>query len=54
MGMSGPLPTTYTEIKAYAELMGQELTPIEVATLVSMDRAFIEESYGLLQGANNG
>lgn len=35
-------PIPFTEIKAYAELTGQELTPVDVQRLMAMDRAFLD------------
>lgn len=46
-GMSGPLPISYLEVKAYAELMGECFEKWEVEALRQMDAAFIEESYKL-------
>lgn len=48
--MSGPLPITHSEIKAYAELMDLQFTPWEVSTLKVMDSAFLAESYKLIEG----
>lgn len=42
-GINGPLPLSFTELKAYCELMNETLTPWEVETLKSMDRAFLDE-----------
>lgn len=52
--MSGPMPLTYMEIKAYVELLGEDLTSLEVKTIKGMDQAFIQESYKLLGANNNG
>jgi hypothetical protein len=41
----GPLAITYTEVKAYVELMGVPLTPWEVGTIKAMDAAFLAETY---------
>lgn len=42
-GTNGPLPISYTEMKAYAELTDTEFDPWEVETIRSMDRAFLAE-----------
>jgi hypothetical protein len=42
-GTSGPNGLQYTEIAAYCDLMNETLTPMEVATIRSMDAAFLEE-----------
>lgn len=44
-GMNGPLPISYTEIKAYLELNCEELEAWEISCLKIMDRAFLEEYY---------
>jgi hypothetical protein len=41
----GPLAITYTEIKAYVELMGVCLSSWEVGTIKAMDAAFLLETY---------
>jgi hypothetical protein len=40
-GMSGGLPITYTEIKAYCDLTGEQLTLWELETIVAMDFALL-------------
>jgi hypothetical protein len=42
-GVAGPQPITYSEMKAFVELTGTELSPWEVATIKAMDRAYVEE-----------
>jgi hypothetical protein len=44
-GYSGPLAINYTEIKAYQELLQEQLSRWEVQTLRFMDTAFLDESY---------
>lgn len=43
-GMNGPMPITYTEIKAYNELTDAALEPWEVDAIRLMDRVFIQET----------
>lgn len=45
VGMAGPLPITYLEIKAYCELVDLTLTTREVAAIKSMDSVFLGETY---------
>lgn len=37
-GQAGPLPVTYSEMRAWAELTGRDPTPDEVVALVRVDR----------------
>jgi hypothetical protein len=46
-GFNGPLPIPYTEIKAYEDFYGLELTPLDIDTIKRLDNAF-------LRTANNG
>lgn len=47
--MGGAAPITYNEIKAYSELTGEVLDPIEVETIKLMDRAFVAEYSKLIK-----
>lgn len=42
-GLSGPLPISYQELKAYCDLMDEELSPLEVQTIRLMDTTYINE-----------
>ena len=41
----GIVPITFQEIKAYADLIGIQFTPKEVATLREMSNAYVNQSY---------
>lgn len=47
-GMNGPLPTSFTELKAFCELMDISLDPWEVETLQAMDAAYLEATYEVI------
>lgn len=47
VGMNGPLPVTYHDIKAYSDLMGVSFAPWEVEILRAIDAAFLDENYKL-------
>ena len=40
-GMSGPLPITYSEIKAWAEVTGEELTIFEADVVKKIDALYV-------------
>lgn len=46
---AGPSAITHLEIKAYCDLMEEQLEPWEVETIRAMDRGFCEEAYTLLR-----
>jgi len=52
--MNGPLPITYGELKAYAELMAEPLNPWEVHSLRVMDTAFIDEAVKVSRASQKG
>jgi hypothetical protein len=43
-GMGQPLPISYTELKAWAELTGTEPTIWEISALKAIDRVFLIEA----------
>lgn len=53
-GMSGPLPITFSEIRAYCDLYGEAMTPWELDTLRQMDAAYIEENAATSEGLSDG
>jgi len=42
-GMNGPLPISYTELKAYSDLNDAELEPWEVNAIRLCDRVYIDK-----------
>lgn len=42
-GSNGYLPISYSEIKAYCELMDEPMTPWEIGTLKMMDATFLDQ-----------
>lgn len=42
--MSGPLPISYTEIKAWSELTGAQPSPWEVMAVKRLDQIYIAEA----------
>jgi hypothetical protein len=48
VGMSGPLPISWTEIKAYVDLTQEPLQRWELSAVRAMDDAYIQETYALL------
>jgi hypothetical protein len=45
VGPSGPNPIPYTEIKAYLELSGTTLSPMEVGALKRLDSTYLKVAY---------
>jgi hypothetical protein len=42
VGMSGALPITYHDIKAFCEVTGNILSTRDVATIIEIDKAYLE------------
>jgi hypothetical protein len=42
VGMSGPLPLSYQEMKAWLELTGEVLTPYEVEAIKRIDKVYMK------------
>lgn len=40
--MSGPLPITYQDIKAYMEVIGSKLTKVDVDLIKKIDSIYME------------
>lgn len=44
--MNGPLPITYSEIKAWKELTNDPINSRDIVTLKKLDRIYLEEANG--------
>ena len=45
IGPSGPNAIPYTEIKAYIELSGAKMSPLEIAALKRLDSTYLRVAY---------